>query len=116
LLVHIYLHEEEWDLAWAALEQMPAGYRYANLELEAAVTSQHARPHKAIPVYVKYARQNIGGRKRDYYREAARMLSEAKKLYQKIEDVREWDKLITSLKEEFSNLPALQDELRKARL
>lgn len=124
LLTHIYLHEQEWDRAWeivdnlaiASERKMGPFYYPSRLDLEVAEASRSERPRKAIPVYIKYAQQGIAGRSRGTYSEAARHLAVVKQLYGQIGDMGAWNSLIAGIREEFKRLPALQDELRKARL
>jgi uncharacterized Zn finger protein len=124
VLTTIYLHDEEWDEAWAALKQVksPSGYYYrwmsgyASLDLEVASRSRFARPALALPVYIEHARQSIDRRNRDSYREAAEYLSIARELYLKLNDSASWLALIREIREVFKRLPALQDELNKAGL
>ena len=124
-LTRAYLHERDWDAAWATLEKAQQtgrrqhdwlGWGGQRLELEVAEQSRLTRPHKAIPVYVKFARQEIERRQRKYYQAAANYLSVARELYRRIDDEASWNALIASIRAEFKNLPALQDELNKARL
>ncbi|MBN1313368.1 MAG: SWIM zinc finger family protein [Anaerolineae bacterium] len=123
LLVHIYLHDQEWDRAWEIVDNLAASERkvgsfhyHSRLDLEVAEASRSARPRKAIPVYIKYAQKGIAGRSRQTYAEAARYLAVVKQLYEKIGDMSAWNSLIAGIREEFKRLPALQDELRKAGL
>jgi pentatricopeptide repeat protein len=122
-LIRVYLHHSEWDKAWEALEKMSAKakkstsfYLNKNLDLEVAETSATHRPQKAIPVFIEYAQTAITGRNRDYYRQAADYLSMVKKLYTQLGEISKWEDLILSIRVEFKRLPALQDELNKAKL
>lgn len=125
-LARVYLHEQEWDLAWELVERAPQAdkrsawgspYLYGpTLDLEVAQASRKERPHKAIPVFINYARRLIDQRNRGSYAEAANNLAEVKRLYTQIGDPAAWDALISGIREEFRRLPALQDELRKAGL
>ena len=58
----------------------------------------------------------INRRGRDNYAEAAQRLYEVRATYQYLKDIKTWDKLIASLREEYKRLPALQDELNKMKL
>lgn len=119
-LVAVYLSDEEWEQAWATLEQVPPDSYYSwdrsRLMLQVAERSRKAMPRRAIPVYVQQARRLIEARGRDNYAEAAALLGSAKELYLQIDEEGTWRELIRNLKEEFRRLPAFQDELRKARL
>ncbi len=86
------------------------------LEEGVAARSRHARPRKAIPIYIARARAEIGMRSRDYYAQAARHLTIVRELYKDIGEEETWAKWIAELREEFRRLRALQDELNKAGL
>ena len=117
-----YLHDEEWDLAWETLDKATApqyhhpSWAIYRLDFTVAEKSRHARPALAIPVYIKYARAEIDIRNRKHYARAAQLLGEVRKLYHQIDDVEGWTQCIADLRAEFKQLPALQDELKKARL
>ena len=123
LLTEVYLYEENWDAAWDTLEKVPSHQRtmqfwpdYDTLELLVADKSRFARPERAIPVYVQSARQAIERRGREQYQVAADYLTVVRDLYRQIGDMDAWEELITGIRTEFRRLPALQDELNKARL
>lgn len=117
-----YLHDEEWDLAWETLAKATTpqhhhpSWAIYRLDFTVAEKSRHVRPALAIPVYIKYARAEIDIRNRKHYAQAAQLLSEVHKLYHKVDDAEGWTKFIADLRAEFKQLPALQDELNKARL
>jgi uncharacterized Zn finger protein len=117
-----YLHDEDWDLAWETLGKAslpqhhhPSWVIY-RLEFTVAEKTRHVRPARAIPVYIKYARAEIDIRNRKHYARAAQLLQEVQKLYHQVDDLDGWKRLIADLRTEFKQLPALQDELNKARL
>jgi hypothetical protein len=117
-----YLHDEEWDLAWNTLDKATTAQHHHpswaiyRLDFTVAEKSRHVRPVLAIPVYIKYARAEIAIRNRKHYAEAAQLLSDVRKLYHQIDDATGWTEFIANLRTEFKQLPALQDELKKARL
>ncbi len=123
VLVQVYLHDQDWDAAWEALERqakskqsMWSMWGFAPLDLEVARRSQAARPERAIPVFVKYVRSEIGQRDRSHYAAAAEFLKTVRDLYKQIGDQAAGDKLVASIRSEFPQLRALQDELKKAGL
>ncbi len=123
VLIRVYLHDQEWDAAWEAFEKHPAPPRgsrevwdYLHLDFEIAKRSHTARPKKALPVYIKYARAEINQRSRDHYQSAAQLLSVVRNLYSQIGDETSWEDLIAGVRAEFKQLRALQDELNKAGL
>lgn len=116
-LTQVYLVDEEWELAWQTLPKVNKGhygYEGYRLEFQVAEASRHVMPERAIPIYIKRARGNIDQRKRDYYREAASLLSQVQHMYDQLDEFEKWETLITKIREEFNRLPALQDELNKA--
>lgn len=117
-----YLHDEEWDLAWETLAKATTpqhhhpSWAIYRLDFTVAEKSRHVRPALAIPVYIKYVQAEIAIRNRKHYARAAQLLSEARELYHQIDDAEGWTQFIADLRSEFKQLPALQDELKKARL
>jgi uncharacterized Zn finger protein len=121
VLTRVHLHDQEWDAAWDTLARLPqrspkGWMNWSRLDFEVAERSRHARPHKAIPVYVDYARREINARNRNHYAQAAIYLAVVRDLYQPLDDEQAWRGLISGIREEFRRLPALQDELNKAKL
>ncbi len=119
ILTRVYLHDQEWDAAWdtlARIPRSPRGWNWSRLDFEVAERSRHVRPRKAIPVYMDYARREINARNRNHYAQAARHLAVVRDLYRAIEDEETWHGVISRIREEFRRLPALQDELNKAKL
>jgi hypothetical protein len=123
LLTRVYMEEENWNAAWETLAKtgnnrpsIGLWQDNSHLDLEVAHASGHATPERAIPVYHKYVQKAIDQRSRQHYQEAAGYLAALRQLYQKIGKEDEWKELITGIKTEFKKLPALQDELRRARL
>ena len=116
-LTRVYLHDQEWDAAWDTLERIPRrSTQWTSLDFEVAQRSRQARPQKAIPIYVAYARREIDQRTRGNYAQAALYLCIVRDLYHQLGDEKSWQELIRGIREEFRRLPALQDELNKAKL
>jgi uncharacterized Zn finger protein len=126
LMTKIHMLEKRWQAAWDSLElalKAASQQRYSyysevsGLDLDLAETAQEFTPDKSIQVYIKYARQHIDYRQRSSYAEAAQYLKNVQRLYLKtLNDPDSWKKLIEGLRNEFKNLPAMQDEFRKAGL
>lgn len=116
VLTRVYLHDQEWDAAWDTLERVRRSVQWMPLDFEVAQRSRQARPQKAIPIYVAYARREIDRRTRGNYAQAAAYLSIVRDLYRQLGDEKSWQELIRGIREEFRRLPALQDELNQAQL
>lgn len=121
VLTRVYLHDEQWELAWDMLpkaeKQRDSIYGYGQpLDFDVAQASRHALPERAIPVYIKYARKRIANRSRDQYAVAANLLTTVQKLYDQLDEIEKWETLIAEIRAEFKTLRALQDELNKAGL
>ncbi|MBU2610541.1 MAG: SWIM zinc finger family protein [Chloroflexi bacterium] len=119
LLADIYLRDKEWDAAWAVAENartpLPA-WGWENLRLHVAQASDKHRPEKAIPAYLDAAERLIAQQGRKNYAAAAVYLRRARDLFNATKKSSEWQKTIADLRQRHRNLPALQDELRKAGL
>ncbi|MBN2302909.1 MAG: SWIM zinc finger family protein [Anaerolineae bacterium] len=117
-LTRIYLQDEEWAAAWDAAEKAASGNRWggARLLLEVALKTLDTHPDKAIPVLIRHARASIDARQRKHYAQAAAYLLRVREAYRKQGQDSTWQTLITGIRTEFRNLPALQDELHKAGL
>ena len=81
-----------------------------------AKASEKHRPEKAIPAYLDVAERLIQQQGRKNYDTAAGYLRRAHDLFTATKRSGEWNEFIANLRERYSKLPALQDELRKAKL
>lgn len=120
LLIQAHLHDQEWTLAWEMLSKIKQssvyGYGYQHLEFEVAQQTRHVLPERAIPIYMRAARDLINQRKRDSYAQAAQLLVDVRDMYQRMGDPSGWDELIAGLRSHLKSLRALQDELNQAGL
>jgi uncharacterized Zn finger protein len=129
LMTKIHMQESRWLAAWESLELVMqnkatrnTGFGYPindsyGLDLDLAEAAKEHTPEKSIAVYLKYARSHINERQRSSYAEAAQYLQTIKEIYLKtLSDPEAWQNLIAGLRNEFKQLPALQDEFRKAGL
>jgi hypothetical protein len=85
----------QWQVAQAAEEKPCAGSVGALCELV-----EHA----------------IRGRDRRTYQQAVQYLKRMKAVYKSLNAVADWDAYLQSLRAQYRHLPALQDEMRQARL
>jgi uncharacterized Zn finger protein len=114
MLIEIALHEDDVACALAVLPQVKGGWR--DYKLEVAKAAEKDFPQEAITIYKDKAQRAINERSRNSYATAAGYLKRVKTLYQRIGASREWDSTIQALRTQYANLPALQDELSKAKL
>jgi uncharacterized Zn finger protein len=117
VLARIYLLKHEYDSASNVVDMKPSkyrGYGYEQVDLEVARATRTSHPHRAIPVYLKYVRNNIDFRNRESYRTAAGLLAEARACYETLGDLEKWKQEVEAIKTEFKQLLALKDEMRKA--
>lgn len=117
--IQLHLEESEIDQALALLQapQTPQWIVFgASIQLEVARAAAEPRPHAAIDIYLKNARQLIAQRNRTSYAAAADRLAAVRDLYRKLGEEEGWRQLIANLRQEHRTLRALQDELNKAGL
>jgi hypothetical protein len=127
-LVRVHLRDKNWDAAWETLETLQQKakqpsrgvygtyYPLRELELEVAERMRAAQPHRAIALYVKNARRSIDDRGRSNYQAAATLLANVKAILESVDQQAAWETLISEIRTEFKQLPALKDELNKAGL
>jgi uncharacterized Zn finger protein len=111
-LIEIALHEG--DVA-RALELLPrVRDSWSDYEGKVAKAAEEDFPKESIAIYKKKAEKAISGRTRNAYSNAAYILKDVKRVYEKIKAKSEWTEYIKDLRAKYANLPALQDELNKA--
>lgn len=121
-LIHIHLHEENWEQAWETLDALnvenvnTSRWHVYRTDYTVAEQTSHIFPERAIPVYMKYVREHIDRRNRSDYATAAKLLKNVKHLYRKVGDEETFNQKLTDLRAELKRLPAFQDELNKAGL
>ena len=117
LLTDIYLEEGEIDLALRSAEQGDRGFLYgAHRLLRVVEAASKTRPHAAVDIYRRELEGLIAARGRDNYRRACEHLLQVRDLYRQMSQEPEWTRYIAELRERHRRLPALTDELSKARL
>ncbi len=113
LLIEIALYEDDVKRALELLPQIASGRSYRS---EVAKAAESEYPHEAIKLYQVMAEEAIAERQRKSYSYAASLLRHAGELYRQVGDSAGWTKYYGALKNRYTHLPALQDELRKAGL
>jgi hypothetical protein len=124
LLTEIYILEKEIGLAldsYARSEQVSkAAYPWwlgsFDLQIRLAEAAEVSHPQDAIRLYLAVAEQMIGQRNRGAYAEAAQYLARIYRIDERLGDLGEWKTLISRIREQYKRLPALIDELGKAKL
>jgi uncharacterized Zn finger protein len=69
-----------------------------------------------LEIYRRYAQTYIEWRGRENYARACQYLIDVRKLYNKVGHSELWTSYMTGLSERHRNLPALRDEMAKAKL
>lgn len=123
--IEIALDEGHIDLA---LELLKAGKQTENTRdgpygadnftvgIEVAKAVEESHPQEAIDIYQAYVETYIEWRGRENYHTACQYLTSVRRLYQKIDKSNEWTAYIADLRERNARLPALKDEMAKAKL
>lgn len=112
ILIDIALHEQDIDRALTLLSRFPSlGYQQ-----KVATAAEKTHPRDAISIYEQLANQAISERNRDSYQVAAQYLQQVKALHETLKTQVEWKAYIQTLRSQYTNFRALQDELRKANL
>jgi len=94
----------------------PYGSNNLNVGIEVAKASEENYPQEAIEIYQAYVEMRIEWRGRDNYHTACQYLLSIRRLYQKVGKSNEWTTYIADLRERNARLPALKDEMTKAKL
>lgn len=120
LLTRLYLADDDVDAALQTVHQTEQSSWYggfSNLKADVARAAEADHPERAADLYLDLAGNLIDQRGRKNYTRAAEHLTRIKHIYHDVmNDPSAWSELITMIRDEYSNLPALQDELDKAEL
>lgn len=119
LTVRIWLEDGEFEKAIqtvSSARKVGDFYYSDHLKSDVATAVEPTQPQAAIAILSQLAQAQIGARNRPSYAVAATYLSRIKRIYERISDVNSWQQLISGIRSQYKNLPALHDELRKSRL
>src|SRR5437588_8994868 len=125
LQIEIALDEGQVDLALQLLQAGrqtenqrigPYGSDNFNVGIEVAKATEESHPQESIEIYQAYVEMRIEWRGRENYQVACQYLTSIRRLYQKLGKSDTWTRYIVALREQHRNLPALKDELAKAKL
>jgi uncharacterized Zn finger protein len=124
-LIHELESKAHWDLSIEialeegdvirALELLPR-QRWSRHELKVAHAAETEHPEASIEIYCQAVDQLIAARGRGNYQEAASILQRVKTLSERLGTKGNWERYFTGLRAQYSRLPALQDELKRAGL
>lgn len=123
--IEIALDEGRVDLALELLEARkqttdsrngPYGSGNFDVGIEVAKAAEESYPRRAIEIYQRYVDTLIQWRGRDNYRTASQYLLSIRSLYQQMGKSDEWATYVADLRQRNAKLPALRDEMAKARL
>lgn len=120
ILAKIFLDEKEWDRAWDYASRMEDDGSYLRssrwIKEKIVKAGEESRPGRALKFYLNEVHRLVEKRGRKNYSRAASYLERVRDVYRREGKEKEWQQLITNLREEFDNLPACQDEFDKAGL
>jgi uncharacterized Zn finger protein len=117
-LIDVALLENEVE---RALELLPLltqqGYYVGQpYKGQVAKAAEKDYPQEALALYKELAERAIAEKQRSSYQMAAQFLERMKELHGRLHTEAEWDVYIATLRARHARLPALQDELQKAKL
>jgi hypothetical protein len=94
----------------------PYGSGNFKVGIEVAKAAEESHPQESIEIYQRYVETLIEWRGRENYHVACQYLTSVRKLYQKVGKSDEWTNYIADLRERNARLPALKNEMAKAKL
>ncbi len=94
----------------------PYGDDHFDVGIAVAKAAEESHPYEALEIYRRYAQTRIEWRGRENYAIACQHFTDVRKLYNKVGHSELWTSYITGLSERHHNLPALRDEMAKAKL
>ncbi len=125
LLTEIYISEKAIDQALESYEQYQRFSKQAftgwwwdssSLRVKLAEAAEGTHPYDSIRLYLMEAKQFIGQRNRGSYATAAGYLARIKRIYISLGEAEMWKEEIERIRAEYKRLPALMDEIGKAKL
>ena len=119
VLTRLHLSDGNVDEALQTVHHTSSHWygRFSNLKVDVARAAEDTHPERAADLYLDLAGDLIDERGRKNYARAAEHLSRIQHIYHDVvNDSSAWGELIAMIRAEYSNLPALQDELDKAGL
>ena len=118
LLMDMHLHLDDPDGAWQVyLEKGNATSDWLSDSARRLfkVIKQHD-PIRLVPLLRQFAENRISEKKRTSYQRATEWLTELKSVYHLLGQTEQWNRCLREVRESHRRLPALQDEIAKAKL
>jgi hypothetical protein len=115
VLIEIALDEQDLDRALALLPKL-TGWGVSIYLSRVAQAAEKPRPQTAIDLYQRMVAEYIAQKSRSSYQSAVQILKQVQPLYNALNNRVGWTAYLENLRTQFKYLPALQDELRKAKL
>jgi len=118
LLIDMHLHIDDPDGAWSVFqEESPNTSDWITVSTRRLFEEiKQYDPIRLVPVLHQYAEKRITEQNRKSYQRAVEWLSELKSVYHLLNLTEEWISYLRKVRESHSRLPALQDEIVKAKL
>jgi uncharacterized Zn finger protein len=114
-LTEIALDEGDVPRALQLLPRIQPWER-GHYQWQVARAAEKSHPREALSLYTELVERAIRGRDRRAYQQAVQYLKRMKAVYKALDAVSAWSAYVQSLRAEYRHLPALQDEMRQARL
>jgi uncharacterized Zn finger protein len=114
-LTEIALHEGDVPRTLALLPRMQPWER-GHYQWQVAQAAEKSHPQEALALYTELIEHAIRGWDRRTYQQAVQYLKRMKAVYKSLNVISDWDAYLQSLRAQYRHLPALQDEMRQARL
>jgi len=113
--IDIMLAEDDLDRAIGLLDKFNRYARFSD-RTKVAQVAEKQKPEAAIVIYQTIVTNVIDGRTRQVYQQSTEYLKMIRSLYASLNQQSQWKSYLAKLRITYSKLPALQDELTKAKL
>lgn len=118
LLIDMHLHLDDPDGAWSVYQEEnheTSDWLSDSAQRLFEVIKQHD-PKRLVPILRQFAEKRISAKNRTSYQQAAEWLTELKSVYHLLDQTEAWTLYLRDVRENYRRLPALQDEITKAKL
>lgn len=118
LLMEMHLHLDDADGAWQVY--LERGNAASDSLSDSARTLfeviRQRDPIRLVPILRRFAEKRISEKNRASYQRATEWLTELKSVYHLLDQTEQWNHFLREVREGHRRLPALQDEISKAKL